>query len=215
MVGDPRLFTESGGTAQADVQKVRPKLKGVDAVRRILPQARRARRGAEAPSPQPAEPGEAKACARLPLVSTCVFADCPPDVSLRPQDHLQVRAAGVQARRPRARQNDLRGHRRLASEEMGPMVHLHGHGRRPAKHSSGSVSICNDRKPDRNLNGTSSNLFDRVLGLKMTSHKAKSFFKKWLDLEKRIGDDEGIQTVKRKAMEWTQRAAATGEANAS
>jgi len=50
------------------------------------------------------------------------------------------------------------------------------------------------------------NLFDRVLALKMTSHKAKSFFKKWLDLEKRIGDEEGVTMVKEKAVQWTQRA---------
>ncbi|KXN86783.1 rRNA biogenesis protein RRP5 [Leucoagaricus sp. SymC.cos] len=51
------------------------------------------------------------------------------------------------------------------------------------------------------------NLFDRVLTLKMTSHKAKSFFKKWLELERRIGDEEGADTVKQKAIEWTQKAA--------
>jgi len=49
------------------------------------------------------------------------------------------------------------------------------------------------------------NLFDRVLALKMTSHKAKSFFKKWLELERRIGDENGEQLVKEKAIEWTQR----------
>ncbi|TFK30827.1 U3 snoRNP-associated protein Rrp5 [Coprinopsis marcescibilis] len=53
------------------------------------------------------------------------------------------------------------------------------------------------------------NLFERVLALKMTSHKAKSFFKKWLTFEKRLGDDEGIDLVKQKAMEWTQKATAT------
>ena len=51
------------------------------------------------------------------------------------------------------------------------------------------------------------NLFDRVLAQKMTSHKAKSFFKKWLELERRIGDEEGADAVKAKAIEWTQRAA--------
>ncbi|KAI0080360.1 U3 snoRNP-associated protein Rrp5 [Panus rudis PR-1116 ss-1] len=51
------------------------------------------------------------------------------------------------------------------------------------------------------------NLFNRVLALKMTSHKAKSFFKKWLELERRIGDEEGASKVKEKAIEWTQRAA--------
>lgn len=52
------------------------------------------------------------------------------------------------------------------------------------------------------------NLMNRVLALKMTSHKAKAFFKKWLDIEKRIGDEEGVDAVKQKAVEWTQRAAA-------
>ena len=48
----------------------------------------------------------------------------------------------------------------------------------------------------------------RILAHKMTSHKAKAFFKKWLDLEKRIGDDDGVEIVKSKAIEWTQRATA-------
>ncbi|EIW64233.1 uncharacterized protein TRAVEDRAFT_138819 [Trametes versicolor FP-101664 SS1] len=51
------------------------------------------------------------------------------------------------------------------------------------------------------------NLFNRLLTLKMTSHKAKSFFKKWLELERRLGDEEGQAAVKAKAIEWTQRAA--------
>ncbi|TFY62849.1 hypothetical protein EVJ58_g3608 [Rhodofomes roseus] len=51
------------------------------------------------------------------------------------------------------------------------------------------------------------NILDRVLSLKMTSHKAKAFFKKWLELERRIGDEEGANAVKAKAIEWTQRAA--------
>ncbi|KAJ4002507.1 hypothetical protein F5050DRAFT_1802449 [Lentinula boryana] len=48
-------------------------------------------------------------------------------------------------------------------------------------------------------------LFDRVLQLKMTSHKAKSFFKKWLELERRLGDEEGADVVKQKAIEWTSK----------
>ncbi|THH28303.1 hypothetical protein EUX98_g5889 [Antrodiella citrinella] len=51
------------------------------------------------------------------------------------------------------------------------------------------------------------NLFDRLFALKMTSHKAKAFFKKWLELERRLGDEEGQNAVKAKAIEWTQRAA--------
>ena len=54
---------------------------------------------------------------------------------------------------------------------------------------------------------THRHLFDRVLTLKMTSHKAKAFFKKWLELERRLGDEEGAEAVKAKAIEWTQRAA--------
>ncbi|KAJ7042430.1 hypothetical protein C8F04DRAFT_77315 [Mycena alexandri] len=50
------------------------------------------------------------------------------------------------------------------------------------------------------------NLFDRVLTQKMTSHKAKAFFKKWLELEKRLGDEDAEALVKAKAIEWTQRA---------
>ncbi|KAF8078800.1 hypothetical protein FPV67DRAFT_79954 [Lyophyllum atratum] len=53
------------------------------------------------------------------------------------------------------------------------------------------------------------NLFERVLALKMTSHKAKSFFKKWLELERKLGDEDGAQVVKQKAIEWTQRANAS------
>ncbi|RXW22586.1 hypothetical protein EST38_g3267 [Candolleomyces aberdarensis] len=56
------------------------------------------------------------------------------------------------------------------------------------------------------------NLMNRVLALKMTSHKAKAFFKKWLDIEKRIGDEDGIAAVKAKAVDWTQRAASRPEA---
>ncbi|KAF9229085.1 hypothetical protein BS17DRAFT_804934 [Gyrodon lividus] len=52
------------------------------------------------------------------------------------------------------------------------------------------------------------NLFNRALAIKMTSHKAKSFFKKWLDLERKLGDEEGATAVKQKAIEWTQKAAA-------
>ena len=40
---------------------------------------------------------------------------------------------------------------------------------------------------------------------------ARSFFKKWLELERRLGDDEGADAVKTKAIEWTQRAAGTSE----
>ncbi|EJD51778.1 nucleic acid-binding protein [Auricularia subglabra TFB-10046 SS5] len=56
--------------------------------------------------------------------------------------------------------------------------------------------------------GALRNLFDRVLSMKMSNHKAKAFFKKWLDLEKRIGDEQGQNAVKEKAIQWTQKATA-------
>ncbi|KAF8274016.1 nucleic acid-binding protein [Lactarius quietus] len=69
-------------------------------------------------------------------------------------------------------------------------------------------SIYIDMEAGQNDIQSIRNLFDRVLARKMTSHKAKAFFKKWLALEKRIGDEQGIEAVKAKAVEWTQRAAA-------
>jgi rRNA biogenesis protein RRP5 len=42
----------------------------------------------------------------------------------------------------------------------------------------------------------------------LTFENSRAFFKKWLALEKRIGDEEGAETVKAKAIEWTRRAAA-------
>ena len=43
--------------------------------------------------------------------------------------------------------------------------------------------------------------------LSITENDAyRSFFKKWLDLEKRQGDEEGVEAVKEKAIEWTQKA---------
>jgi len=40
-----------------------------------------------------------------------------------------------------------------------------------------------------------------------TLHVLRVFFKKWLALEKRVGDEAGAETVKAKAIEWTRRAA--------
>ncbi|KAI0308284.1 U3 snoRNP-associated protein Rrp5 [Multifurca ochricompacta] len=74
-------------------------------------------------------------------------------------------------------------------------------------------SIYIDMEAGQNDIQSIRNLFDRVLAQKMTSHKAKAFFKKWLALEKRIGDEGGAETVKAKAIEWTQRAAAQSMGN--
>jgi len=40
----------------------------------------------------------------------------------------------------------------------------------------------------------------------MENDAYRSFFKRWLDLEKRRGDEEGVEVVKQKAIEWTQKA---------
>ncbi|KAJ7107617.1 hypothetical protein C8R43DRAFT_199697 [Mycena crocata] len=70
-------------------------------------------------------------------------------------------------------------------------------------------SVYMDMEAGQNQIQSLRNLFDRVLTQKMTSHKAKAFFKKWLEVEKRLGDDEGVALVKAKAVEWTQRANAS------
>jgi len=45
-------------------------------------------------------------------------------------------------------------------------------------------------------------LFDRVIKQKLSSKKAKFFFKKWLQFEKDNGDAKTIEVVKRKATEY-------------
>lgn len=47
-----------------------------------------------------------------------------------------------------------------------------------------------------------SGLFDRALGQKLTAKKAKFLFKKWLNIETRIGDVQGQEKAKEKAREW-------------
>jgi rRNA biogenesis protein RRP5 len=32
------------------------------------------------------------------------------------------------------------------------------------------------------------------------------FFKKWLEIERRLGDEDGANLVKQRAVEWTQQA---------
>ncbi|KAL2312425.1 rRNA biogenesis protein rrp5 [Schizosaccharomyces pombe] len=45
-------------------------------------------------------------------------------------------------------------------------------------------------------------LFQRLLALNLSTKKAKFAFKKWLAYEKNIGDDEGAEQVKRRAIEY-------------
>ncbi|BGP24084.1 U3 snoRNP-associated protein Rrp5 [Rhodotorula toruloides] len=47
-------------------------------------------------------------------------------------------------------------------------------------------------------------LFDRVLGQRLSSKKGKSVFKKWLSFEKDIGDEDGVEAVKERAVAFVQ-----------
>jgi rRNA biogenesis protein RRP5 len=47
-------------------------------------------------------------------------------------------------------------------------------------------------------------LFQRVLALKMSTKKAKFFFKKWLQWESESGDAEGVEDVKQRAKEYVE-----------
>lgn len=48
---------------------------------------------------------------------------------------------------------------------------------------------------------------DRVHQLRKSP---RFLFKKWLELEKRMGDEAGVENVKEKAIEWTRNAAKGG-----
>lgn len=50
-------------------------------------------------------------------------------------------------------------------------------------------------------------LFQRVLALKMSTKKAKFFFKKWLQWEIKSGDTNGAEDVKIRAKEYVERLA--------
>ena len=48
----------------------------------------------------------------------------------------------------------------------------------------------------------------RHFGIVHELRKSPRFlFKKWLELEKRMGDEAGVENVKDKAIEWTRNAA--------
>jgi hypothetical protein len=48
-------------------------------------------------------------------------------------------------------------------------------------------------------------LFERVIAMKFSSKKMKFFFKKYLDYEKKHGDEDAIEHVKQAAMDYVQR----------
>jgi rRNA biogenesis protein RRP5 len=57
-----------------------------------------------------------------------------------------------------------------------------------------------------NINGDADDrrLFQRVLATKMSTKKAKFFFKKWLQWEAESGDANGVEDVKRRAKEYVE-----------
>ena len=48
------------------------------------------------------------------------------------------------------------------------------------------------------------NVFEELLAHKLSTKKAKSVFKKWLTIEKEIGDEQGVNDVKEKAIAWNE-----------
>lgn len=48
------------------------------------------------------------------------------------------------------------------------------------------------------------NVFEKLLALKLSTKKAKSVFKKWLTIEKEIGDENGVRDVKQRAVAWNE-----------
>uniref|UniRef100_A0A183EF59 TPR_REGION domain-containing protein n=1 Tax=Gongylonema pulchrum TaxID=637853 RepID=A0A183EF59_9BILA len=54
-----------------------------------------------------------------------------------------------------------------------------------------------------------SQLLERVTALKLSTHKMRLFFKKWMDLEQKFGTEKQQTTVKERAMEYLEDIAGT------
>lgn len=70
----------------------------------------------------------------------------------------------------------------------------------PARHCSFAADHCLAVSSCRNL-------FTRALARKQSQKKAKSLFKKWMEIERRLaapGDDSGPEMVKAKAIAFVQ-----------
>ncbi|KAG8709931.1 rRNA biogenesis protein rrp5 [Ceratobasidium sp. 395] len=65
-------------------------------------------------------------------------------------------------------------------------------------------SVYIDMEASQNNIQSIRNIFNRALSRKLTAKQAKFFFKKWLELERRIGDETGANAVKERAVAWTQ-----------
>ncbi|KAG8794803.1 rRNA biogenesis protein rrp5 [Ceratobasidium sp. 428] len=65
-------------------------------------------------------------------------------------------------------------------------------------------SVYIDMEASQNNIQSIRNIFNRALSRRLTAKQAKFFFKKWLELERRIGDEAGADAVKEKAVGWMQ-----------
>ncbi|CAE6485208.1 unnamed protein product [Rhizoctonia solani] len=65
-------------------------------------------------------------------------------------------------------------------------------------------SVYIDMEASQNNAQSVRNIFNRALARKLTAKQAKFFFKKWLEIEKRIGDQAGADAVKEKAVAWME-----------
>ena len=54
-------------------------------------------------------------------------------------------------------------------------------------------------------------LFERVIHLSLSAKKIKFFFKRYLDFEKKYGDETSINAVKQKAVEYVESKTAVGD----
>ncbi|KAG8732624.1 rRNA biogenesis protein rrp5, partial [Ceratobasidium sp. 423] len=72
-------------------------------------------------------------------------------------------------------------------------------------------SMYIDMESSQNNAQSVRNIFNRALARKLTAKQAKFFFKKWLEVEKRIGDEAGAEAVKEKAVSWMQAHAGPSE----
>ena len=150
------------------MQKVRSKLKGLVVVLRTLPSTRDGRRRTQTFIALSAKSWEAETWVNIFVWIrwTTQFA--------RSQNDIQIRTARVQARRCWTREDNFRRYCGLTSQTMGRLVYLYGHGGPRGWHSTFAVSFSISLV--KYTQRRHRNLFNHVLAIKMTSHKAKYIF---------------------------------------
>jgi rRNA biogenesis protein RRP5 len=66
------------------------------------------------------------------------------------------------------------------------------------------VNLTSSGTHSKGILANNRRLFQRVLAMKMSTKKAKFFFKKWLQWETESGDANGVEDVKRRAREYVE-----------